>query len=117
MMTMFTAMIESENYSTVGALKLSRVKSLELGAWQFRANNSKNLPQCNGYLRFESTAVATGKYDESSTTKSMEYIVQHVSGATLKEFDAAHMINLECPELFNAWLGAYLNTLKMRTAI
>lgn len=55
------------------------------------------------------TMVAIGKYDESSTNATMRYAAQHIKGATLKEFEAAHMINLECPTEFNNWLGAYLD--------
>lgn len=54
------------------------------------------------------TIVAKGEYDESGTNKAMDYVHQHVQGATLKEFRAAHMINLECTSEFNNWLGAFL---------
>ena len=52
--------------------------------------------------------VAVGKYDESSTTKAMEYVAQYVHGTTLKEFETAHMINLERPSAFNVWLDLFL---------
>lgn len=55
------------------------------------------------------TMVACGKYDETSTNESMKYVAQRIPGAKLKEFGTAHMINLECPLLFNDWLAAYLD--------
>lgn len=54
------------------------------------------------------TIVATGIFDESSTNRTMEYAAQHVPGAKTKVFEAAHMINLECPEMFNDCLGSFL---------
>lgn len=55
------------------------------------------------------TTVACGKYDEICTNEAMKYVAQRVPGAELKEFSAAHMINLECPTEFNDWLAAYLD--------
>ncbi|KAL2048853.1 hypothetical protein ABVK25_010911 [Lepraria finkii] len=57
------------------------------------------------------TMVALGRHDESSTIATMRYVAQHVQGAELKEFETAHMINLECPMEFNDWLGAFLGRL------
>ncbi len=54
------------------------------------------------------TIVAIGKHGESSTNAAMRYFAQHLPGAAVKEFEAAHMINLDCPVEFNQWLGAYL---------
>ncbi|CAD6563868.1 MAG: hypothetical protein ASARMPREDX12_000118 [Alectoria sarmentosa] len=55
------------------------------------------------------TAVAFGRYDDTSTNETMKYVAQHIPGAKLTEFGTAHMINLECPSEFNDWLGAYLD--------
>ena len=57
------------------------------------------------------TLVAWGKYDETNTNEAMKYIAQQVPGAELKEFNTAHMINLESPSEFNGWLEQYLNRL------
>ncbi len=53
--------------------------------------------------------VAYGRYDETSTNEAMKYAAQRIPGAKLKEFDTAHMINLESPSDFNKWLEAYLD--------
>lgn len=55
------------------------------------------------------TVVARGRYDETSTNEAMRYAAQRIPGAKLKEFDTAHMINLESPSEFNIWLDAYLD--------
>ena len=55
------------------------------------------------------TIVACGRYDDTSTNEAMKYVAQQVAGAKLKEFDSAHMINLECPTEFNEWMAAYLD--------
>ena len=55
------------------------------------------------------TIVAKGKYDESSTVSAMDYVAQNIERAELKEFEAGHMINLECPTEFNNWLGIFLD--------
>lgn len=55
------------------------------------------------------TIVAKGKYDESSTVSAMDYVAQNIERAELKEFEAGHMINLECPAEFNNWLGIFLD--------
>ena len=52
--------------------------------------------------------VATGKYDESSTTEAMRHVAQNIKGAKIQEFKAAHMVNLECPKEFNEWVEAFL---------
>lgn len=54
------------------------------------------------------TAVAYGTYDETYTTAAMKYVASKVKGATVKEFETAHMINLELPDEFNKWLGDWL---------
>ncbi|MCJ1291132.1 hypothetical protein MMC34_002675 [Xylographa carneopallida] len=54
-------------------------------------------------------AVAIGTLDESSIISAMRYISDHVQGSTLKEYKAAHMVNLEYPDDFNAWLEEWLN--------
>lgn len=53
-------------------------------------------------------AVAIGVLDESGTVAAMRYVAEHSEYATVKEFDAAHMINLEQPEEFNLWLEEWL---------
>lgn len=55
-------------------------------------------------------AVAFGTYDESETTAAMRHVGTTVDGANAKEFKTAHMINLEMPEEFNAWLSQWLET-------
>lgn len=55
------------------------------------------------------TMAAYGRYDENSTNEAVKYVAQQVPGTKLKEFDTAHMINLESPSEFNKWLEAYLN--------
>ena len=54
-------------------------------------------------------ATATGKYDETSTTDGMQTITEKVKAVSVKEFETAHMINLEAPGTFNAWLEEYLD--------
>ena len=55
------------------------------------------------------TIAAYGRYDENSTNEAVRYVARQVPGAKLKEFDTAHMINLESPSEFNQWLEVYLN--------
>ena len=55
-------------------------------------------------------AVAYGSYDETYTIVAMKHVGSKVKGATIKEFAAAHMINMEFPEEFNKWLGVWLET-------
>ncbi|KAM0804661.1 Alpha/Beta hydrolase protein [Usnea florida] len=57
------------------------------------------------------TLVAWGTYDESNTNEAMKYVAQQIPGAEMKEFDTAHMMNLESPSEFNTWLEQYLNRL------
>lgn len=54
------------------------------------------------------TLVAYGRYDETSTNEAMKYVAQRIPGAKLREFNAAHMINLESSLEFNEWLEEYL---------
>ena len=54
------------------------------------------------------TAVAWGTFDESYTTAAMKYVANQVSGATYKEFETAHMVNLEQPDEINEWLSDWL---------
>ena len=54
------------------------------------------------------TAIAWGTFDESYTTAAMKYVAAQVEGATSKEFEAAHMINLEKPDEVNEWLHEWL---------
>ncbi|MCJ1399853.1 hypothetical protein MMC11_003056 [Xylographa trunciseda] len=55
-------------------------------------------------------AVAVGTLDESSTISAMRYVSDHTENSTLKEFEAGHMVNLEHPDDFNAWLEEWLTT-------
>ena len=48
--------------------------------------------------------VMLGTLDEGGTSESMRHLAASVPGARLEEFEAAHMINLEHPERFNALL-------------
>lgn len=54
------------------------------------------------------TAIAWGSFDESYTTAAMQYVANHVKGATSKEFETAHMVNLEKPDEVNQWLNEWL---------
>ena len=54
-------------------------------------------------------ATATGKWDESSTTAGMRVLSTMLRTVSNREFETAHMVNLEQPDLFNAWLEDYLN--------
>ena len=53
-------------------------------------------------------ATATGKYDETSTTEGMRILSKELRARSNREFDTAHMINMEEPELFNAWVEDFL---------
>ena len=55
------------------------------------------------------TMVAYGRYDETSTNEAMKYVAQRIPGAKLKEFETAHMINLESASGFMDWLREYLD--------
>jgi len=48
--------------------------------------------------------VMLGTLDEPGTSESMRHLADAVPGARLETFEAAHMINLEHPERFNALL-------------
>ena len=48
--------------------------------------------------------VMLGTFDDPGTRDSMRHLAQAVPGARLEVFEAAHMINLEHPERFNALL-------------
>ena len=54
------------------------------------------------------TRLAIGRYDTSGTNAAMRAIALRLERVQLKEFEAAHMLNLECPVEFNEWLGKYL---------
>jgi len=55
------------------------------------------------------TLVATGRYDESSTTAAMRHVAGTLGDtALLKDFETAHMINLEEALQFNMWVEQYL---------
>ena len=51
---------------------------------------------------------ATGKYDETSTTEGMRILSKELRARSNREFDTAHMINMEEPGLFNAWVEEVL---------
>ena len=54
-------------------------------------------------------AVGIGLFDESTTTKSMRHIIKHSKHVTSsREFETAHMVNLEAESQFNAWLDEWL---------
>lgn len=55
-------------------------------------------------------AVAYGIYDETYTIAAMKHVAEKVQGADVKEFAAAHMVNMEFPDEFNAWLAVWLET-------
>ena len=55
-------------------------------------------------------AIAMGKYDETSTTDGLKIIAKQVEAKEVKEFEAAHMINLERGKEFNAWVEQYLHS-------
>jgi 3-oxoadipate enol-lactonase len=48
--------------------------------------------------------VAIGTLDDLGTQESMRHLAESVPGARLEVFEAAHMINLEHPDRFNALL-------------
>ena len=48
--------------------------------------------------------VMLGTLDEPGTSESMRHLAQVVPGARLEVFEAAHMLNLEHPDRFNALL-------------
>ena len=54
------------------------------------------------------TAIAWGSFDESYTTAAMQYVANQVKGATSREFNTAHMVNLEMPDEVNEWINEWL---------
>jgi len=54
-------------------------------------------------------AVALGIFDETYTTAAMRYLGENVNNSTMREFESAHMVNLECNSAFNPWLEMWLN--------
>lgn len=44
----------------------------------------------------------------------MRYLDQHYDPANVKEFDAAHMINMEFPDEINSWLEDWLDPMISR---
>ena len=52
--------------------------------------------------------VMVGELDDAATNDAMRHLARRVSGARLVTFPAAHMVNLEQPEPFNAVLGEFL---------
>lgn len=48
--------------------------------------------------------VMVGTLDDPGTSESMRHLAEAVPGARLEVFEAAHMVNLEHPERFNALL-------------
>lgn len=55
-------------------------------------------------------ATATGKYDETSTREGMRSITEELKAVSVKEFETAHMVNLEEPRAFDSWIEGYLDT-------
>jgi len=53
-------------------------------------------------------AVGLGRFDESCVNSAMKFLGEHVQGGSVQEFDAAHMVNLECPQEFNSWIETWL---------
>ena len=53
--------------------------------------------------------VILGTLDDPGTTESMRHLADHVPGARLEAFEAAHMLNLEHPERFNALLREHFS--------
>lgn len=54
-------------------------------------------------------ATATGKHDETGLMEGMRILTDKLNAGSVKEFETAHMINLEDPEGFNPWLEDFLN--------
>lgn len=54
-------------------------------------------------------ATATGNFDETSTTGGMRKLIKELRVVSDKDFETAHMINLEEPQMFNAWVEDYLH--------
>ena len=56
--------------------------------------------------------VMVGELDDADTNDAMRHLAARVSGARLVTFPAAHMVNLEQPERFNAVLGEFLDSVR-----
>ena len=56
--------------------------------------------------------VMVGELDDAGTNDAMRHLAARVSGARLATFPAAHMVNLEQPERFNAVLGEFLDAVR-----
>jgi 3-oxoadipate enol-lactonase len=52
--------------------------------------------------------VILGTLDDRGTSDAMRHLARTVPGARLEEFEAAHMVNLEHPDRFNALLREFL---------
>ena len=46
------------------------------------------------------TLVIAGKHDPGTTVEAGEFIAQHVPGARLAVLDAAHLANIEQPQIY-----------------
>lgn len=53
-------------------------------------------------------AVGIGMLDETATVATMEHLGKECQNATIRRFDAGHMVNLEFPNAFNEWLEGWL---------
>lgn len=53
-------------------------------------------------------AVAYGVYDATYTKAAMRGVADALQNATIREFEAAHLINMECEEEFDWWLSDWL---------
>ena len=58
--------------------------------------------------------VMLGTLDDPGTVESMRHLAEAVPGATLEEFESAHMVNLEQPERFNRVLRDFLGGVSAR---
>jgi 3-oxoadipate enol-lactonase len=48
------------------------------------------------------TLVLTGRHDPATPPEQGQWLAEHIPGAQLVEFDAAHLSNVERPDEFNA---------------
>ncbi len=55
-------------------------------------------------------AVAYGSLDETYTVAAMKHVGETAKSTQVKEFAAAHMVNMEMPDEFNKWLGKWLQS-------
>ena len=53
--------------------------------------------------------VLLGTLDDPGTIDAMRHLARTVDGARLEELEAAHMVNLEHPDRFNALLKEFLS--------